>query len=219
MGPARAPAFALVAGALALPGASACVSYGQHLSASPLPKSQRELSLNADVLVVDRGFGVQALPNPELGYRFGVGSDWDLGGRVNAGSLETNARWRIARGFADFALVPGVGFGFVPVTNADTGLFNMHLLASALAGWHVFERSQLVIGARGAVTYAFPLTAFRGDASGDKVYYLWGGVLGLRFPLSQSVFLFPELNVMRPYDAQRGQWLSPTLQGGVALQW
>jgi hypothetical protein len=203
---------------LALPAASACVSYGQHLTASPLPKGQRELSLNADALVVDRGFGAQVLPNPELGYRVGVGRDWDLGGRVNAGSLETNARWRFARGFADWALVPGLGFGFVPVTNQDTGLFNAHLLTSVLSGLHVGERSQLVLGVRGALTYAFPLTAFRGDASGDTLYYLGGGVLGIRFPIGRSAFLFPELNLLCPYDSRRSEWLLPTLQGGVALQ-
>lgn len=195
-----------------------CVSYGAHLSATPLARGERELSFNADALLVDRGLGPQVLPNPELGYRWGLGGAWDIGGRVNAGGLEGNARWRFARGALDLALVPGLGFGFVPVTNRDTGLFNAHLLSSLLAGLDLGGRRQLLLGARSGLTYAFPLTAFRGDASGDKVYLLPGGVFGIRFPVSRSAFLFPELNVLRAYDTVRHEWLFPTLQGGVALQ-
>jgi hypothetical protein len=202
---------------LALP-LSGCVSYGSHLTASPLTAGAREVSFNADALVVDRGFGAQILPNPELGYRWGLLPDLDVGGRVNAGGLEGNARWRVARGPVSGALVPGVGFGFVPVTNRDTGLLNAHLLLSALAGVEIARRSQLVIGARGAVTYAFPLTALRGAGGESTVYWLCGGVVGYRFPVGRQSFLFPELTVLYPYDSRRHDWLFPTVQGGVALQ-
>jgi hypothetical protein len=42
--------------ALALSG---CASYGSHLGASTLPAGEDEVSLNADVLVIDRGLGPQ----------------------------------------------------------------------------------------------------------------------------------------------------------------
>jgi len=198
---------------------SGCASYGSHLAASTLPPGDRELSLNADALVIDRGLGPQLLPNPELGYRFGVANHLDLGGRLNAGSLELNARWRFVQSpVADLALVPALGFGFVPATNEDTGTFNAHVLGSALAGLHLSERSQLVLGPRGGFTYAFPLTAFGGDTTGDNLYYQLGGVLGVRFPIAKSAFLFPELNALWPYDTRREEWHFPTLQGGVALQ-
>lgn len=210
----------LLAVSLAAPccGLSGCASYGSHLAASPLPAGKRELSLNADVLVIDRGLGPQVLPNPEVGYRFGLGPELDLGGRLNAGSLEVNGRWRFARGVADLALVPGLGLGFVPVTNSDTGLFNAHLLASLLAGFHPSERSELVLGARGGVTYAFPKSLFAGDTSEDKLVYLAGGVLGVRFPVGARTYLFPELNLLFPYDTYWDEWNFPTFQGGIALQ-
>jgi hypothetical protein len=216
MGAARARTLAL--SALVLAGPAGCVSYGAHLAATPVAPGERELSVNADGLLVDRGLGPQPLPNPELGYRWGVARNWDVGGRVNAGSLETNARWRFAQGAVDAAFVPGVGFGFVPVTNRDTGLFNAHLLGSLLSGIHWGPGRQLVIGARGALTYAFPLTAFQGENSDDALYVLPGLVLGLRFPIGRGAWLFPELNALRAYDTERGEWLFPTLQGGVALQ-
>lgn len=203
---------------LVLAGPPGCVSYGAHLAATPVAPGERELSLNADGLVVDRGLGPQPLPNPELGYRWGIARNWDVGGRLNAGSLEGNARWRFAQGPLAAAFVPGVGIGFVPVTNRDTGLFNAHLLASVLMGIRLRPRQELVFGARGALTYAFPLTTFRGDASGDKIFLLPGAVAGFRFPVGRGAWLFPELNVLRAYDTERGEWLFPTLQGGVALQ-
>jgi hypothetical protein len=210
----RALATSILAVAL---GSASCVSYGSHLTAAALSQKQRELSLNADVLVIDRGLGPQVLPNPELGYRMGVQEGFDVGGRVNAGSAEVNARWQLARGSLDVALVPGVGFGFVPATNADSGLFNAHALGSLLVSQHPAPRWDIVAGLRGALTYAFPLTAFRGDAAGDNLYWLAGGVLGLRFPLGKTTLLFPEVNLLMPYDTSRELWSLPTLQGGVAL--
>jgi hypothetical protein len=197
--------------------ASGCVSYGSHLTAQSLAPAQRELSLNADALLIDRGVGPQVLPNPELGYRIGLTQRIDLGGRVNAGGLELNARWQLLSGKAALALVPAVGFGFVPVTNRDTGLFNLHTLGSALGSLRIRERWDLVLGLRSGMTYAFPLTAFRGDASGDSVTLLAGGVCGVRFPVGKATYLFPELNLLVPYETGRSEWLFPTLQGGVAL--
>jgi hypothetical protein len=196
---------------------SGCVTYGSHLTARSLAAGSRELSLNADALVIDRGLGPQLLPNPELGYRLGVGQSIDVGGRLNAGSLELNARWQLLSGKAALALVPALGFGFVPVTNRDTGLFNLHALGSALGSFRLRERWDLVVGARGGMTYAFPLTAWRGDASGDSVTLLAGGAIGLRFPLGKRSYLFPDLNLLFPYETQRDEWSFPTFQGGVAL--
>lgn len=211
-------ALALALRFLAL-GSSGCASYGLHLTATPLAPGARELSLNADALVIDRGLGPQVLPNPELGYRVGVASDLDVGARLNAGSLEANARWRLTRGALDLAVVPGLGFGFVPVTNNDTGIFNAHALASVLAGLQVSPRTSIVLGPRAVVTYAFPLTAFSGDATGDKVIHALGGVLGARFQLGASSYLSPEINALVPYDTAREEWYFPTLQAGLALQW
>lgn len=198
--------------------ASGCVSYGSHLGTAPLPSGSRELSLAADGLLVDRGLGPQLLPNPEVGYRIGVGHELDVGARLNVGSLELSGRWRFLQGDVSLALVQGLGFGFVPVTNRDTGLFNAHWLTSLLVGTPVTRTSELVFGVRGAMTYAFPLTAFRGDASEATTYWLGGGEAGYRFAIGKEVYLFPQLTALRAYDTRAGEWLYPTLQGGVALQ-
>lgn len=201
--------------------ATGCVSYGQHLSATPLPIGERELSLNADVLVLDRGLGPQVLPNPEIGYRVGAARQLDFGARVNAGGIELNGRWRLLDApFVDLALVPAVGLGFVPVTNQDTGLFNAHLLGALLASVPLSRRTILVPGVRGGATYAFPLTAFRGDADPESTYWfhLVGFTLGVELALSKSTRLMPDLNVLFPYHSGRDEWLFPTIQSGVALK-
>jgi hypothetical protein len=196
-----------------------CASYGSHLSASPTAPGNRELALSADVLVIDRGVGPQVLPNPEIGLRLGLVDDLDIGGRLNAGGFEGNARWRVLASEAfDLAVVPGLGFGFVPVTNADSGIFNANGLATVLGGVKVGSRTDLVFGMRGVATYAFPLTAFRGDASGAKMLYLPGGMIGMRMPVGKTSYVFPDVSVLRPYDSERDEWYFPTIQGGVSLQ-
>jgi hypothetical protein len=198
----------------------ACSSYGLHLTPAPLPPGSQQLGVSFDALLIDRGFGPQLVPNPELAWRRGVGNGVDLGGRVNAGGVEANLRWRLLQhGAFTLAAVPGMSFGFVPVTNADTGLFNASALASLLGGLELAKRWQLVFGARGAATYAFPFTAFQGEAAGAKMIYLAGGVLGLRCPVGKSTFLLPDVNVLVPYDSELHEWFFPNIQGGVSLEW
>ncbi len=197
---------------------SGCVSYGSHLGAVTLAPGKREVSVHADALLVDRGVGPQVLPNPGFAYRVGVVPNFDVGGRANLAGLELNARWRfLQHSFADLALVPALGFGFVPVTNPDTGLFDTRAMGSALASVHLSPRSELVLGARGGLAYTLPMTAFRGDPTGDDVYYLVGGVLGVRVPVGARTYLFPDVNVLFPYDTGRAEWQFPAVQGGIGF--
>lgn len=195
-----------------------CATYGSHLTATPIAPGESELTLAADGLLIDRGFGLQPLPNPDASLRWGLADGLDLGLRAHFVGLESTARVRLVRsGAFSLAAVPGLGFAFVPVTNEDTGLFNANLLGGLLAGLGLGGGDELVLGARAIATYAFPLTAFRGDASGDKMLYRVGGVVGVRVRLSDSLSLFPDLNVFAPYDSERKDWTLPILQGGVAL--
>jgi hypothetical protein len=195
-----------------------CATYGSHLSATPVAPGATELSVSADALILDRGFGPQIVPNPEAGWRIGVGEDLDVGGRLNLGGVEANARWRLLDGGTfDLTLVPGLGLGFVPVTNADTGLFNLNALGALLLGVDLKRDWQLVLGTRGVAQCTFPLTTFRGDTDAAKLFYLAGGTLGLRLPLGKTTRLFPDLNILVPYDSERGEWYFPNIQAGVAL--
>jgi hypothetical protein len=210
--------LALVCGASGCLAVQGCATYGSHLSSTPVAPGASELSLSADALILDRGFGPQIVPNLEAGWRIGLGEDVDVGGRLNLAGMEANARFRVLdRGAFELALVPGLGFGFVPVTNADTGLFNLSALSALLLGVDLKRDWQLVIGPRGMAQCAFPLTTFRGDLDAAKLLYLAGGTLGLRFPLGKKTWIFPDVNVLVPYDSQRNEWQFPNIQAGVAL--
>lgn len=195
-----------------------CASYGGHLSATPVPPGKNEWQIAADAVLLDRGSGPQVLPNPELGLRFGLTPNLDLGGRLNAGSLEINSVMRVVETSAlDLALVPGVFAGFVPATNPDTGVMQAGALASVLLGLHLSSHVDLVLGARGHAAYAFPLTALRGEAAGAKMLYMPGASAGIRVQLGRKVSLMPEITVAIPYDSLRREWAFPILQGGVSL--
>jgi hypothetical protein len=196
-----------------------CASYGSHLAATPIRKGGSELSIHADGMIIDRGLGPQLLPNPEASLRYGLTRDLDFGGRLNAGSLELDLRYRFVetRAFS-LSVVPGMGGGFVPVTNADTGLCNANLLASLLGGLRVDGEDEVVLGPRVISTYAFPLTAFRGDSTGARFIHALGGVVGARFRAGRRLSLSPELNVFLPYDTDRKEWYLPAVQGGLGFQ-
>ncbi len=188
------------------------------MTATPVAPGEREWQVAADAVWLDRGYGPQVLPNPQLGLRFGLTPNVDIGGRLNAGSLELDSVMRVVDTSAlDLALVPGVFAGFVPVTNSDTGVMQAGAVTSVLLGLHLSSRVDLVLGARGHAAYAFPLTALRGDAAGAKMLYLPGGSAGMRIRLSRSFSIMPELNVSIPYDSLRREWTFPILQGGVSL--
>lgn len=212
MGTSRA--LALIATHAAL----GCASYGAHLTATPVPEGEHEWMVAADAVLLDRGFGPQVLPNPEVGLRFGLGQDIDVGGRLNSGGLELNSVMRVVdTGTLDLALVPGVAVAFVPATNPDTGVMQASALGSLLLGLHLSPRVELVFGARAVAAYAFPLTALRGDASSSKMIYSPGASSGVRVRLSRTLSLMPEVNALVPYDSARRAWSFPSVQAGISL--
>lgn len=217
MGAART--VALIAGGVALASAmSACANYGAHLNATPVAPGKRAWHVAADAVLLDRGSGPQVLPNPHLGLRFGLGPNVDLGGRLNAGSLELDSVIRVAQTSAlDLAIVPGVFAGFVPATNPDTGVMQAGAAASVLASLRLSSRLELVVGAGGRTAYAFPLTALRGDPEGSKMLYMPVGSSGVRVRLGRKLSLMPAISVSIPYDSQRREWTFPILQGGASL--
>ena len=184
------------------------------------PPAPHEVSLNADVLVIDRGLGPQLLPAPELGYRFGVLTISTSEGALNAGSLELNARWRFLQDTAaDLALVPALGFGFVPATNPDTGTFNAHLLGSA--------RSRACTCPKRTDSSCWARAGGDLRVSGDRLQRRphrrqpllpAGGVAGAALPGRLRAYLFPELNVLFPVRHARDEWYFPTLQAAWRLQ-
>jgi len=209
----------LPAWAIALLWAPGCASYGSHLSATPVPPGGSEVSLHADGMIVNRGLGAQALPNPEVGVRHGISRDLDVGGRLNVGSAVVDGRLRLLdTPLFDLALAPGLGGGFVPVTNSENGLCNANFLFSVLGSLRLDPRNELALGARQITTYAFPLTLFQGDTTGARFIHYVGGAVGGRLRVGERTLLSPEINIFASYDTVRHEWIVPVVQGGLAVQ-
>lgn len=205
---------------LALLGAPGCVSYGSHLSATPTPPGQREYSLNADGLIMDRGFGRQVLPNPEASMRWGLTQRLDFGLRVNALGAEASSRIALLqRGRYRFTVAPLLGGGFVPATNQDTGLATTTAGVLLLNGFTLGADTEVVVGLRSQVRLDLNAVAVREDFSAANWSLVPGGSVGVRFPISQRVFLFPELVVLVPRSLEGGGVQAPILQGGIGIQW
>ena len=200
--------------------ATACISHGSHLSATPTLPGQTEYSVNVDGLLLDRGFGPQLLPNPEASIRWGLSRELDFGLRVNALGAEASSRVGLVE-LERYRLtaVPLLGGGFVPATNQDTELVTTTAGLVALNGFRITPRTELVVGLRGQPRLGLNAVAVREDFGAASWSFVSGGSLGVRFPLSARVFLFPEAVVVVPYDLEAGVWKTPIVQAGVGVQW
>ena len=200
--------------------APGCVSYGSHLSAKPTPPGQTEYSVNLDGMILDRGFGRQLLPNPEASMRWGLSRLLDFGLRVNALGAEANSRISLLqRGRYRFTAVPLLGGGFVPVTNQDTGLVTTTAGVILLNGFTLGSATELVVGLRTQVRLDLNAVAVQEDFSAANWSLVPGASVGVRFPVSQRIFLFPELVVLVPRSLEGEGFQAPILQGGIGMQW
>ena len=205
---------------LVLVAATACVSHGSHLSATPTPPGQTEFSVNVDALYLDRGFGPQVLPNPEAAIRWGLAPKLDFGFRLNALGAEASSRLGLVE-LESYRLtaVPLLGGGFVPATNQDTELVTTTAGLVMLNGIRLASRTELVVGVRAQPRLGLNAVAVREDFAAATWSFVPGASLGVRFPLSDKLFLFPEAVVVVPYDLELATFRTPILQAGVGVQW
>lgn len=220
--------LAIWLGSVAVESLCGCASYGSHLTATPIAPDGAEASFHADAVILDRGLGPQALPNPELGFRLGYSEDVDFGGRLNVAGGELNTRLRLLRSKgADFTLSPYVGAGFVPLTNRDTGILRAPLGSRLILGLHASPKTQVMLALSGAVEAQAPLPALRGHTEDLKFLLTPACTVGVDFPWGSSLRVHPEINFVLPYDpANRGVYdadsrgfQEPIVQAGIALKW
>jgi len=173
-----------------------------------------------DGLLVDRGFGRQVLPNPEASVRWGLTRALDFGLRVNALGAEASSRIALLQhGRYRFTIVPLLGGGFVSATNRDTGLATTTAGVVLLNGFTLGSATELVVGLRTQIRLDLNAVAVREDFSAANWSLVPGGSVGVRFPISQRVFLFPELVVVVPGSLEGEGFQVPILQGGIGIQW
>ena len=107
----------------------------------------------------------------------------------------------------------------MPVTNQDTGLVTTTAGVVLLNGISIASRTELVVGLRGQARLDLNAVAVQEDFGAATWRLVPGASLGVRFPLSRKLYLFPEVVVVVPHEFDEGSWESPIVQGGVGLQW
>lgn len=194
-----------------------CASYGAHLTATPTPPGQHEVAVHADALVTTPNPGTQqARPSTELGFRWGLTNDIDVGVRGHGMGAEINSRLRLAssNGF-DFTASPFVGGGLIPNHQNNAGALRFPMGVRALVSWHAPANLDLTLGATGT----FEPQAELGTGQRSQLLAAPGVLFGTQFPLSETIELNLEVNVHTPYALGEGRWQGIVMQGGVGLKW
>ncbi len=202
--------------------AQACASYSPHLGAQPTGANTTEYSAAADALVLDRGFGPEIFPSPEVGVRRGLGHHWDLGLRVYVFGCELSARHRIYAGGRSrhtLTLVPLLSFSAVNATNRDTSFANASAGSLFLYGIELNPGVELTLGLREQLDLGLNAVAIREDFSASRPWLLTGVQAGLSAPLTRSISLHPGATLLWPYDLDGAGAQSPIIQGGMGATW
>lgn len=194
-----------------------CSSYGAHLTAVPTPPGQREVTVHANAVVAGPGRDSASGPNAELGYRWGMARNIDVGVRGHGMGGEVNSRLRLvsSEGF-DLTASPFVGGGLIPNHQDNAGALRFPMGMRALLGWHAPAGVDLTLG---AVATFEPQAGLVGDDQRSQLLAAPGALLNAEVPLGETLRISLEVNAHLPYALGQGSWQSPILQGGVALKW
>lgn len=205
--------------AVAMFALSGCASYASHMTPKTTPPGEWALSADVDLLVLDRGFGPQVLPNASLLVRRGLSKNLDIGGRISAIGLSLSTRYRfVSSGVFEMAAVLGIGFGFVPVTNRDTGLFNASVRLSLVSGWNLPGDWTLVLSAHAHTEFRLTMIAFAGELRGSTAAEVPGVTAGVRIPIREGWALFPEVGVFFPIGLVEVGLQPLIFHGGIGVQ-
>ncbi len=151
------------------------------------------MSLQRGTTTASSGLGIP-LPMLEVGLRWGVGPDLDIGMKLYMWGLYTDARYRFAKFRAwDLAIAPGVGGYFFVLPGYQLGTMDLHVPLRAQRDLGAAARWSLTVEAGTIVRETFGRArsgGFTGDfgqlelfAGGGGRLERWGdrGFIGLSF--------------------------------------
>lgn len=196
---------------------SGCSTYGSHLTATPTPPGRHEVAVHANAVVNDPGPDHRTRPSAELGFRWGLTPDIDVGVRGHGMGGEVNSRLRLASGGGfDLTASPFVGGGLIPNHQDNAGALRFPIGMRALLGWHAPNGLELTLGAVGTFE---PQAGLQSDTQRSQVLAAPGALFSTQFPLSETLHVNLEVNAHLPYALGQSAWQAPILQGGIGLKW
>jgi hypothetical protein len=211
---------------IALFALAGCASFSTMQTPSTVPKGEVRLGFSAEQVRFSTGDVGVTLPQIEVGVRYGLTDDVDVGGKVYLAGAEAGLKFQFLRGPLDVAIAPAVSYMSMGSTNSTTNSDGVTTSSSAgvsLIGLH----APLLIGVNltDKVTIGFgpkflyligSATARAGgeENSGTEGLAFMGGFVNLPIRIGKAVWLAPEINAYKPM----GESVAGLIwQGGVAF--
>jgi hypothetical protein len=200
----RARPDCLVAACLLLAG---CSTLATRQTAEPVPKGRWQLSAGADFAWFRDVPQDTKVPTgmAELGARYGVGGDVDLGIRLYTIGGALGAKWRFVNRSWMLAVAPEANYVFTSETATTTRAMYLFGHVPIIAGHRFSERVGINLGPKALYGFYYPETG--GQAHGISI----GTFFNTDVRVSRRWRLLPEISVYRtiagevPIDGWYGQ--------------
>jgi hypothetical protein len=201
---------------LVLASAAGCPSLSTMQTPRTVPKGQLRVAVAAEAVSVPSSDGTLTAPQFELGLRYGLSDDWDLGAKLYFLGAEFGVKYQFLRGPLDVALAPALSF-IAFNTSGDSGqkisAQVLYVHVPLLFGANLSENVTLAFGPKFlyALVHASGVNAETSE-SATVSGAMMGGYVGIPLRLGRAFWIAPEINVYKPFSASGVLW-----QGGLAF--
>jgi hypothetical protein len=198
-----------------------CPSYGLHLTPRPTPVGTTEVGTDIEGIGYSRPGQSSPFSVPFLsvgarrglidGVDFGV-KVWSLGGKLDSRiALVRSPRF-------DLSVVPGAKVETAGYVVNKHDVLGLGFEAPLLFGFKPSKWVTFVAGARFGARYNLNGEDLMVPADVPPWTLLPGGTFGVELRTAETFALFPELNVLTPYNLTTNRFIRPIWQGGLEFQ-
>lgn len=200
--------------------ATGCPSLSTLQTPSTVPKGKLRGAVGAEAVGIKSGGASITLPQLELGLRYGVTDNLDLGAKLYGFGGELGLKYQFLRGEIDGAVAPAVSYMSISASASGNGntatssLSILYLHLPILFGYNVSENVTLGFGPK-ALLVRSSAEAKGNDAkaSATNSGFLGGAYVGIPLKLGDAFWIAPELNIYKAFSGVGGVlW-----QGGIGF--
>jgi len=204
------------------PLAAGCASFTALGPARTIDEGEAQFYLAGELMRVKRGGQPLSSPQVEIGGRYGLTENVELGARIWLPNVAADVKVQLLRSPTpdwglDLALDPSLGYlgGFSGSTEDYTDTLHVITLAlPLLAGWNLGHGLQ----ALGSVRVVDQVWTGDGDAATTANLVFLGGSLGLVWKITDGVRIVPEVAFASPMVQSLADFGTHVGPGGTVLQ-
>jgi hypothetical protein len=201
---------------LALLVLAGCPSLSTLQTPRTVPPGDLRVAVGAEAVGAPTSDGNLTAPQIELGLRYGLSENWDIGAKLYGLGLELGVKYQFLRGDFDAALAPAASFIAFSTKNSagdkvSAQVFYLHV--PLLFGANLNDVVTFAFGPK----FLYAVVNASGTSSGTSSSAtasgaMLGGYVGLPLRLGRAFWLAPEINVYKPFASSGVLW-----QGGLAF--